>query len=73
MPESLAGKLSLFFIPIISAERHIMNIPFIVWSYEASISSLILQGWSVYYHTYDAVCVVTHNGMDPEAAIVTRP
>ena len=33
----------------------------------------ILQGWSVYYHTYVTVYVVTHNGMDPGAAIVTRP
>ena len=28
---------------------------------------------TVYYHTYVAVCVVTHNGMNPGAAIVTRP
>ena len=42
-------------------------------SYEAGTGSLILQGSSVYYHTYVAVCVVTHNGMDPGAAIVTRP
>ena len=41
--------------------------------YEAGIGSLILQGWSVYYHTYVAVCVVTHNGVDPGVAIVTRP
>ena len=27
----------------------------------------------MYYHTYVAVYVVTHNGMDPGAAIVTRP
>ena len=40
---------------------------------DASIGSLILQGWSVYYHTYVAVYVVTHNGMDPGVAIVTRP
>ena len=32
-----------------------------------------LQGWSVYYHTYAAVYVVTHSGMDPGAATVTRP
>ena len=25
------------------------------------------------YHTYVAGCVVTHNGMNPGAAIVTRP
>ena len=41
--------------------------------YEAGIGSLILQGWSVYSHTYVAVCVVTHNGVDPGAAIVTGP
>ena len=41
--------------------------------YEAGIGSLILQVWSMYYHTYVAVCVVTHNGVDPGAAIVTRP
>ena len=41
--------------------------------YEAGIGSLILQGWSVYYHTYVAACVVTHNGVDPGTAIVTRP
>ena len=29
MPESLAHKISLSFIPIISAEGHIMNSPFI--------------------------------------------
>ena len=40
--------------------------------YEAGIGSLILQGWSVYYHTYVAVCVATHDGVDPGAAIVTR-
>ena len=40
---------------------------------DAGIGSLILQGWSVYYHTYVPVYVVTHNGMDPGAAIVTRP
>ena len=28
---------------------------------------------NVYYHTYVAVYVVTHNGMDSGAAIVTRP
>ena len=31
---------------------------------------------TVYYHTYVAVCVVTvvtHNSMNPGAAIVTRP
>ena len=27
--------------------------------YEAGIGSLILQGWSVYYHTYVAVCCHT--------------
>ena len=27
---------------------------------------------TMYYHTYVAVCVVTHNGMNPGAAIVTR-
>ena len=81
MPESLASKISLSFIPIIFAEGHIMNSSFVaivplyalvVRSYEAGIGSLILQGWSVYYHTYVAVCVVTHNGVDPGAAIVTR-
>ena len=28
---------------------------------------------AVYYHTYVAVCVVTHNGVDPGAVIVTHP
>ena len=28
---------------------------------------------TVYYHTYVAVCVVTHNGVNPGVAIVTRP
>ena len=28
---------------------------------------------TVYYHTYVAVCVVTHNGMNPGAGIVTHP
>ena len=37
------------------------------------IGLLILQGWSVYYRTYVAVYVVTHNGMDPGAATVTHP
>ena len=84
MPESLARKISLSFIPIIFAEGHIMNssfgaiIPFYAlvvrrMVYEAGISSLILQGWSVYYHTYVAVSVVTHNGVDPGVATVTRP
>ena len=41
--------------------------------YEAGISSLILQGWSVYYHTYVTVCVVIHNGVDPGAAINCYP
>ena len=41
--------------------------------YEAGIGSLILQGWSVYYHTYVTVCVAKHNGVDPGAAIVTCP
>ena len=41
--------------------------------YEAGIGSLILQGWSVYYHTYVAVCVATHSGVDPGATIVTLP
>ena len=40
---------------------------------DAGIGSLILQGWSVYYHAYVAVYVVTHNGMDPGAVIVTHP
>ena len=81
MPKSLAHIISLSFIPIIFAEGHIMNSPFVVivplyalvvrhTVYEAGIGSLILQGWSVYYH---AVCVATHNGVDPGAAIVTRP
>ena len=56
MPESLARKISLSFIPIIFAEGHIMNSPFVtnvplymyavvVWRtvYEAGIGSLILQ------------------------------
>ena len=83
MPESLARKISLSFIPIIFAEGHIMNSPFVaivplyalvvrrtvIWRrYQKYIGSLILQGWIVYYHTYVAVCVVTHNGMDPGAA-----
>ena len=82
MPESLTHIISLSFIPIIFAEGHIMNSPFVAvvpfytlvvrWAvYEAGIGSLILQGWSVYYHTYVAVYVVTHSGMDPGAAIVT--
>ena len=83
MPESLASKISLSSIQLFD-EGHIMNSPFVaivplyalvvrctvIW---AGIGSLILQGWSVNYHTYVAVCVVTHNGMDPGAAIVTRP
>ena len=84
MPESLAPIISLSFIPIIFAEGHITNSPFVATVplyalvvqrtvYEASIGSLILQSWSVYYHSYVAVCVVTHNGMDPGVAIVTRP
>ena len=28
---------------------------------------------TVYYHTHVAVCVVIQNGMNPGAAIVTRP
>ena len=28
---------------------------------------------TVYYHTYVAVCVVTHNGMNQGSAIVTWP
>ena len=28
---------------------------------------------TMYYHTYVAVCVVILNGMNPGAAIVTRP
>ena len=84
MPESLARKISLSFTPIIFAKGHIMNSPFVAivpmyalvvrrTVYEAGIGSLILQGWSMYYHTYVAVCLVTHNGVDPGAAIVTRP
>ena len=84
MPESLARKISLSFTPIIFPEGHIMNSPFVAivplyalvvqrMVYEAGIGSLILQGWSVYYHTYVAICVVTHNSVDPGAAIVTRP
>ena len=84
MPESLARKISLSFTRIIFAEGHIINSRFVTivplyalvvrrTVYEAGIGSLILQGWSVYYHTYVAVCVVTHNGVDPGAAIVTRP
>ena len=82
MPESLARKISLSFIPIIFVEGHIMNSPFVTIvplrssgaAYgEVTIGSLILKGWSVYYHTYVIVYVVTHNGMDPGAAIVTRP
>ena len=84
MPESLAHKISLSFTPIIFAEGHIMNSPFVAivplyalvvrrTVYEAGIGSLILQGWSVYYHTYVAICVVTHNGVDPGAVIVTHP
>ena len=84
MPESLARKISLFFTPIIFAEGHIMNSSFVATVplyalvvrrtvYEVGISSLILQGWSVYYHTYVAVYVVTYSGVDPGAAIVTRP
>ena len=55
MPESLARKISLSFIPIIFVEGHIMNSPFVaivplyalvVWRmvYEAGIGSLFLQG-----------------------------
>ena len=84
MPKSLAHIISLSFIPIIFAEGHIMNSPFVAivplyalvvrrTVYEAGIGSLILQGWSVYYHTYVPVCVATHNGVDPGAANVTRP
>ena len=84
MPKSLARKISLSFTSIIFAEGHIMNSPFVAivplyalvvrrTVYEAGIGSLILQGWNVYYHTYVAVCVVTHNGVETGAAIVTRP
>ena len=84
MPKSLVRKISLSLFLIIFAEGHIMNSPFVAivplhalvvrrTIYEGGIGSLILQGWSAYYHTYVAVCVVTHNGMDPGAAIVTRP
>ena len=84
MPESLAHIISLSFITIIFAEGHIVNSPFVaivplyalvVWRtvYEAGIGPLILQGWSVCYHTYVAVCVATQNGVDIGAAIVTRP
>ena len=82
MPESLGRKISLSFIPFIFVEGHIKNSPFVaivplhalvVRSYEAGIGSLILQGWSVCFHTYVAVCVVTHNGMEPGAAIVNHP
>ena len=72
MPESLVRKLSLSFIPIIFAEGHNMNSPFvaIVPLYALVVrrtvyESLILQGWNVY--------VVTHNGVDSGAAIVIRP
>ena len=55
MPESLARKISLSFTPIICAEGHIMNSPFVAivllyalvvrrTVYEAGIGSLILQG-----------------------------
>ena len=55
MPESLAHIISLSFIPIIFAEGHIMNSPFVAivplyalvvrrTVYEAGIGSLILQG-----------------------------
>ena len=81
MPESLARKICLSFIPIIFAEGHIMNSSFVAivpfyalvvrrTVYEAGIGSLILHG--MHYHTYVAVCVVTHNGVDPGAVIVTR-
>ena len=84
MPESLTHIISLSFIPIIFAEGHIMNSPFVAivplyalvvrrTVHEAGIGSLIVQGWSAYYHTYVAVCVATHNGVDPGAAIVTHP
>ena len=39
----------------------------VYWFYK--VEAIII----VYYHTYVAVCVVTHNGMTPGAAIVTRP
>ena len=53
MPESLAHKISLSFTPIIFAEGHIMNSPFVAivplyalvvrrTVYEAGIGSLIL-------------------------------
>ena len=84
MPKSLVHIISLSFIPIIFAEGHIMNSPFVAivplyalvvrrTVYEVGIGSLILQGWSVYYHTYVAVCVATHKGVDPGTAIVTHP
>ena len=84
MPKSLVHIISLSFIPIIFAEGHIMNSPFVAivplyalvvrrTVYEVGIDSLILQGWCMYYHTYVAVYVGTHNSMDPGAAIVTRP
>ena len=55
MPESLAHIISLCFIPIIFAEGHIMNSPFVTivplyalvvrrTLYEAGIGSLTLQG-----------------------------
>ena len=86
MPESVARKISLSFIPSIFAEGHIMNSPFvaIIPLYAVVVRRMVIWsrywfadftswGWSVYYHTYVAVCVVTHNGMDPGAAFVICP
>ena len=76
--------MSLSFIPIIFVEGHIMNSPFvaIVPLYALVVRRTVrwrryqfadFTSWSVYYHTYVVVYVVTHNGMDPGAAIVSHP
>ena len=42
-------------------------------SCEADVGFKVEATMNVYYHTYVALCLVTHSGMNPLAAIVTRP
>ena len=82
MPESLAHKISLSFIPIIFVEGYIMNSPFVAI---VPLYALVVRRtvrWRRYRFadftmlkpvSYIAVYVVTHKGVDPGAAIVTRP
>ena len=87
MAESLARKISISFIPIISAEGHIMNSPFvaIVPLYALVVLRMVIKSQyrfadftrlkhvTVLSYICHCTCVVIHNGMDPGAAIVTRP